>query len=179
MGARSSNRLLVLLYECRSNVRLSRAMAISAAALADDLGTEGSASTSMFRATTVVTGISLGFWFDNLGPWARFCKMLQGYVVWLMVSGCLLLYPLTEQEEQWPSLVTGCLYVRGRPARAGCAHQFNTNTRYSCFLQVDAVFRRGKLPGPSRIDAMGSGRVPSLSPDVRLCARRARCYRKR
>ena len=85
-------------------------MAISAAALADDLGTEGSNVTSKLGATTVTTGISLGFWFDNLASRNRLRKIAQGYLVWFIVSGWLLLYPLTE-SGQWPSMVMACMCV--------------------------------------------------------------------
>ena len=86
-------------------------MAISAAALADDLGTEGSNATSKLRATTVTTGISLGFWFDNLSMRGRFVKLARGFLVWFLVSGWLLLYPAMEEHRQWLSVVMGCLYV--------------------------------------------------------------------
>ena len=108
--------LTVAAIVCRagafSNVKLSRAMAISAAALADDLGAEGNSTTSKFRATTVTTGISLGFWFDNLGHCWRMCKIAEGYLVWFLVSGCLLLYPFTERGH-WLSVIMASLYVAG------------------------------------------------------------------
>ena len=67
----------------------------------------------------MTTGISLGFWFDNLIACDLFCKNVQGYAVWFLVSGWLLLYPLTERGH-WLSVVMGCLYVCDVPTGDGC-----------------------------------------------------------
>lgn len=76
-----------------SETPLSRAMAISAAALADDLGKEGGEGAFRMRSLLVTTGFNLGFWFDNVGRCSReFCTVVcQGYAMWLLVGLPLLL----------------------------------------------------------------------------------------
>lgn len=93
--------------EDASTVPLSRAMAISAAALADDLGKAGSAAMFSLRSLLVSTGFNLGFWFDNLGRCTpELCgAVYQGYVVWFLVGLPLLLraYGVGGSGSNWLS----------------------------------------------------------------------------
>lgn len=84
---------------------LSRAMATSAAALADDLGVQTGGAIARVRESLITGGLTMGFWYSDCNKIGNEVgEAAKGFVAWLFVLAPWVATVFVESS--WPAAAT-------------------------------------------------------------------------